>query len=96
MTYEVNPGYSVVTPKQTFLPGETLELDDKEGKRLVDAGIVKESKEAAGKALNATDTIALVQQASLEDLEVIARDEKRKTVVDAIEKRRAELTELDH
>lgn len=92
MTYEVNPGYSVVTPKKTYLPGETLELDDKEGKRLVDAGIVKEAKEEGGKALNATDTIALVQQANLADLEVIARDEKRKTVIEAIDKRRAELT----
>lgn len=54
--------------------------------------IIEETKTPSGP--NAKESIQLVQTAAtLEDLDQLADGEERKTVVDAIEKRRAELTE---
>jgi hypothetical protein len=94
MKFEVQPGYHVATKqrKEPFYPGEKLDLDDKEGKRLIDAGVVKEATEGGAKGMNAADTIALVQKAALEELDALATGEPRKTVIEAIDKRRAELT----
>lgn len=42
--------------------------------------------------LNAADTIAVVMKATAEELDLLATGEERKTVLDAIAKRRQELT----
>ncbi len=90
MKFEVLPGHSVVADKP-YLPGETLELSDKEGQRLTARKIVKPVKEAPPRS-NAKDTIRRVEAAeSIKDLDELAEGEDRDTVLKAIEKRRAEL-----
>lgn len=91
MNVIVNPGYHLITPGKTHQPGESVELDDAEAKRLIDSGMVRTEESSNEKQLNATQTAALVMAAeTLEALEAFATD-TRKTVVDAVAKRRAEL-----
>jgi len=97
VNYEVLPGYSVVTPKKTFLPGETLELDEKEGKRLTDAGVVTAAGSSTGGSgnqttLNVTETAKLVMAAETVEALDEFKDDARKGVQDALVKRMAELT----
>ncbi len=104
MRVEVNPGYHVDTAlrKKPFYPGEQFNLDDdKEGRRLVTAGVVTEIK--GGKEeppggpgdntpLNVPKTVELVQAAQTnEELDKLAEGEDRKGVKTAIELRRKEL-----
>lgn len=96
MKYEVQPGYNVATKerKEPFFPGEKLELDDAEGKRLSDLGIVKEADgddSGAGNPLNATETIKLILVASLDQLTTFKEGETRKGVLEAIAKREKQL-----
>lgn len=106
MKVEVMPGYHVDTKsKAPFYPGEKFDLDDKEARRLITAGVVKEAKagkeESAGgpggpgesAPLNVPKTVELVVAAQTnEELDKLAENEGRKGVLDAIAKRRAELT----
>lgn len=55
------------------------------------AGFVVAAAAAPAK-LNAADTIAVVIKATAEDLDSLATGEERKTVLEAIAKRRQELT----
>jgi hypothetical protein len=93
MKVEVQPGYHVVTKqcKEPFYPGDKLDLDDKEGARLIAAGVVTVALVGGAKGLNAAGTIAAVQKAALEELDALATGETRKTVIEAIEKRRTEI-----
>jgi len=105
MKYEVLPGYHVATKerKEPFFPGEKLNLDEKEGKRLSDLGIVKavtgetQSADPGGAApLNATETIKLVMEAStLDDVLKLKDGEGRKGVLDAIAKREKQFETSD-
>jgi len=94
MKYEVLPGRSVVTDK-TYLPGQQVELNEEEAERLQKRGIVGgEIKEKAEppKQLNVGDTVKLIEAVeSVEALEPFATD-KRKGVVDALQKRQEELS----
>jgi len=96
MSVTVNPGFHVITPDKTYQPGESLELDGKEAKRLSDAGIVTavEGKGSeGGQPLNVTQTVELVMAVqTIEELDKLAEGETRKGVQTSIEKRRAELT----
>lgn len=95
MKYEVLPGRSVVTDK-TYIPGESVELSDKDAKRLQKRGVVGEVVEEEGKTestrpLNVTETVKLIEAAeSPADLDRFAKDE-RKGVLTALEKRTQEL-----
>jgi len=98
MKVEVLPGWHVPTGlrKKPFFPGETLELDDKEGGRLIKAGVVKEVKVAAGgsQPLNVAETVKLIME--IDDAAELAKfleGESRKGVLDAITKRTAQLEE---
>ena len=101
MRVEVQTGYHLITKLRVapFYPGETLDMDDKEARRLIDAGVVKETsgEAAAGsgsqeKRPNVGDTVALVQAAqTIEELDKLAEGETRAGVLPAIDKRRAEL-----
>lgn len=97
MRVEVNPGYIVDTAlrKKPFAPGEQFNVDDQEGRRLVEHGAVtavaNESGEGGGK-LNVAKTIELVVAACfVSELDKLAEGETRKGVLDAIDKRRKEL-----
>lgn len=99
MNVTVNPGFRVDLPKKSFYPGEVIpDLDDKEAKRLIDAGIVQAGGEAASgttsgkQLLNVAQTIELVTAATtVEELDKLADGEERKGVQAAIDKRRTEL-----
>jgi hypothetical protein len=45
MKAKVLPGFAVVTSEETFSPGDTLDLADKEIKRLAAKGVVESVKE---------------------------------------------------
>jgi hypothetical protein len=103
MKVEVMPGYHVDTKlrKEPFFPGEKFDLDDKEGRRLSDLGVVKEvngGKEGSGDStgnspLNVAKTVELVAAAqTIEELDKLAEGETRKGVLTAIELRRKDLT----
>jgi hypothetical protein len=97
----VKPGYHVDTKlrKKPFYPGEEFDVDDKEGTRLIKAGVVKMAgepvAESGGSAntLNVAKTCELVAAAqTIEELDKLADGESRKGVQTAIELRRKELT----
>lgn len=96
MNVIVNPGYHLITPGKTHQPGEAVELDDAEAKRLIASGVVRaaetgSSNSSEGKPLNATQTVELVLATeTIEALETFSAD-TRKTVMDAVAKRKAEL-----
>jgi hypothetical protein len=108
MKVEVLPGYHVDTKKrkEPYFPGEKLDLDDQEANRLITAGVVKEAKagkdessggsgggSGEGAPLNVPKTVELVVAAqTIEELDKLVEGETRKGVLDAIAKRRAELT----
>jgi hypothetical protein len=97
MNCTVNPGRTVQTDK-IYNPGEALELEEAEAKRLAARGIVAIATDAlsgSGGAdrPNAKDSIKLAEAAeTIEALDSLAEGEARSTVVAAIDKRRAELT----
>ena len=103
MRVEVNPGYHVDTKlrKEAFYPGEQFDLEDnKEAKRLIDLGVVKEAS-GESKGGNKTGTLAvnvtkagelIAAAASIEELEILTDGDERKGVQDAKAKRLLELT----
>jgi len=104
MKVEVLPGYHVDTRlrKEPFFPGEQFTLeDDKEAKRLIGLGVVKEATKGAAAAdgnpsqqLNVGDTVKLVMAAAnSEELNRFKDGESRKGVLDAIDKRWGQLDE---
>lgn len=90
------PKYLVIEPlaydrPAPYMPGEVVELDEKEVDWLTRAGVISEEA-ADGKPLNVTETVKLVQAAAtLEELAALAEGETRKGVITAIEARRTEL-----
>jgi len=93
------PKYPVLEPlefdQKRFAPGLTIELtEDQAGPLLAVKVIGDPVDDNAPARSNATETIKLVEAAeTLEDLDKLAAGEDRKTVLDAIEKRRAALSE---
>ena len=71
--------------------GDTVELTERETKG-IEHLLELVPEQSAAKGLNVADTIALIQAAqSIEELDKLAEGEERKSVLPAIEKRRAEL-----
>jgi hypothetical protein len=103
MRLEVQPGYNVDTKlrKTPFFPGEQFDLEDeKEARRLIDLGVVKETTGEEGAApgpqtpLNVTETGKLIAVAIFADLAKFRGDE-RQGVINAIAKREKELEVID-
>lgn len=94
------PEYIVKEPLrhngEQYAPGDPVEMTAKQAKELVDIGVLEAGAAASpSKATkpNANDTIALVKEAkTIEELDALAKDEERKTVVEAIAARRKELS----
>lgn len=100
MKLEVQPGWHVDTKlrKEPFFPGDQFELDDdKEARRLIDLGVVKEAPADSGGSLaplNVTETGKLIAVALFADLAKFRGDE-RQGVINAIIKREKDLETLD-
>jgi len=78
-----------------YMPGDIVEMDEKEARGLIKAGVLGESDElGGGRGLNATKTIELAKAATTNaELDELALGETRKTVLMAIETRRFDLEE---
>lgn len=90
--------YIIKTPLlhdgETYLAGETVELDDKTAEQLLGVGAVEiaQVNPAQPPRQNANDAIAQVKAAATtEALDFLAEGEERKSVVAAILARRKEL-----
>jgi hypothetical protein len=91
------PKYTVIEPlgydrPAPYMPGEVVDLDEKEVSWLIKAGVIDKTPLPDDKVLNVADTVKLVQAAAtIEELDALAEGESRKGVLTAIEVRRKEL-----
>lgn len=93
------PEYIVKEPLRhdgkKYTLGGTVEMTAQQAKELIGLGVLEAGATASSPNTkpNATDTIVLVKGVkTIEELDALAKDEGRKTVVEAIEVRRKELS----
>jgi hypothetical protein len=93
------PKYPVLEPlehdQKPYVPGSAVELTEEQAAPLLAVKVIGEPVADSTPARpNVAETIKLVEAAeNLEELDKLAAGEDRKTVLEAIEKRRAALSE---
>lgn len=93
------PRYPVKEPlnhdQKDYAPGSTVEMTEELATALIVLGVIGEATSESVSRLNASDTIAQIKMVQdVAELDKLAVDNQdRKSVLDAIDKRRKELAE---
>jgi len=91
VTIETSSGVPIAAKPVPKKPAERTPEPPKPEPAPVSSDGEPESGDETSQSMKAKDVVALVRQMSLMELEALEEDEERKTVLDAIQKRRDEL-----